>query len=258
MRKPRVLNVPLTDLEEPEQVIRQAIDPDRVRELADSMETTGLLQPIMIRKTGDKWKIIAGHRRSLAARMLGWTHIPAIETDPRGIPDIVLALTENTAREQLTPLEEAIVIYDLVVKQTQDLDRVAKMFGHSRAWAEGRLALYDLPKEIRECIHRGTMTFTVGRELAQITDPGYRAYLVEQASNNGCTMKVAQMWRQEWESRGGPTMQSDDGNSERPIYQPPPAAGLECSSCQRLTPLTLLTTMHVCAKCLQPREETNQ
>lgn len=258
MHKPRVLSVPLDTLGEPDQVIRQQIDPDRVRELADSMERTGQLQPILVRKEGTKYKIIAGHRRCLAARLLGWTHLTAVEAPAKDIPDLILALTENVARENLTPLEEAIVIYDLVVKQGQDLDRVAKMFGKSRTWAESRLTLYDFPKEIRESIHNDTMSFSVGRELAQVTDPGHRAFLVEQASKNGCTMRVAQMWRQEWQSRGEPTMQYDPTDPERPIYQPPPAAGLACSSCGNLTDLRLLTTLHVCRDCMTPKGGNDQ
>lgn len=258
MGKPQLLRLLLSDLGEPEQVLRQQIDPDRVAELADSLNNTGQLQPILVRKEGSKYRIIAGHRRYLAARLLGWTHLTALEAQTKDIPDLILSLTENTARENLTPLEEAITVHDLVVKQGQDLDRVAKMFGRSRGWAETRLLIYDLPKELREAIHHGHLPFTVARELAGITDPGYRAHMVEEAIRCGCSFKTAQLWRQEWEARGAPQMQHEPGDGERPQYIPPPAVGMNCSACNKLTSLTSLTTLHVCPECLRPKGETAQ
>jgi ParB/RepB/Spo0J family partition protein len=252
--KARLHDIPLAHLIPPPNPIRESLDPDGIAELADSLRTLGQLQPILVARQGEKWRIIAGHRRYLAALRTDLKSLKAIETDGRDGNEILIMVAENCARQDLTPWEEAQVIHTLVVENGRDLDQVARAFGKSRAWTEKRLEIHTWPTDVTRAVHKGLLAIGAATELAHITDQGYREYLLTSAISGGCTTTTARLWRTEWEARGQPTMQTTTDQGEQPTYHPPPAAGLECSSCGTLTRLQDLRTLHVCSQCLAGKE----
>lgn len=250
----KLLSIPLADVDEPAAALRAKIDPDRIRELADSIQKIGQIVPILVFKKGARWEIVSGHRRYLALRLLRLDTVKAIEHDGHQRDRMLAQVAENCARVDLTPTEEADAVHHLVVEEGLDLDVVAKSFGKGRSWAEKRLEIHEWPEDIRKAIAAGDLTLGAATELAAIKDAGYRDYYLTSAISGGCTAATARIWRSEWEARGNPTMAAPAEHTAPQDYHAPPAVGLECSNCGTLTRINDLRTLHICPRCLTPKE----
>ncbi|MBR0135560.1 MAG: ParB/RepB/Spo0J family partition protein, partial [Clostridia bacterium] len=104
---------------------RKAFNEERLNELAESISQHGIVQPLIVRKNGDRFGIIAGERRFRAARIAGLTEVPAIVRDMDGREVMEVALIENIQRENLTPIEEAAAIRFLMKEHDLTQEEVA-------------------------------------------------------------------------------------------------------------------------------------
>ena len=159
-------------------------DPDNLRtdaaadidDLAASISQVGLLQPIVVRRAGDRLIIVAGHRRAAALRRLGWTETEVL-LNPIAEADVLVAmLIENTQRSDLDPIEEARA-YALLKERDHLGDlQLAGRVGKSQSHVSARLALLELPEADQAAIRAGTLTLGEGtkrgRKLAGTHRPG--------------------------------------------------------------------------------------
>lgn len=144
---------------------RREMDPQALEELANSIRTQGIIQPLIVRPVGDKYEIIAGERRWRAAQLAGLTEVPVII---RHIPDeaaIAIALIENIQRENLNPIEEAIALQRLLEEFGMTHQQVADAVGKSRTTVTNLLRLLILPEEVRNMIERGLLEMGHARTL---------------------------------------------------------------------------------------------
>lgn len=225
------------------------IDPEKIHELALSLSSQGQLVPILVTETQAGHVIIDGHRRFLAARHLGWKEIEA-KVLPYSPDDLgVLGLAANIHRENLTPLEEARIAYHHVIELERDLDTVARLFGKSRLWLDNRLELHKYPPDLKEAIHAGDINLSVAKELAKVTDGGYRTYLVHQATQNGATALTARIWVDDWKRTLQDTgMVPTAGPRPVPEY-PGGSIGIQCTGCAQLYTISSLRPLYFCADC---------
>jgi ParB family chromosome partitioning protein len=153
--------VPVTSLVANPAQPRKHFDEEKLEELAASIKARGLLQPIVVRRQGDGFQIIAGERRFRAAKLAGMDRVPALvrETDD----PLELALIENLQREDLTPLEEAEALSGLIDRHSYSHREVGDLIGKSRPYVSNALALLRLPDKVKEELHREGRT--VSREL---------------------------------------------------------------------------------------------
>ena len=146
----------------------------RLEELAASLRTNGLLQPISVRRVGSGFELIAGERRLRAAQRLGWTEIPALVRDDRALDDqsmLALALVENLQRTDLNPIEEAEGYQKLVAEFAMTQQQVADTIGKERSTVANLLRLLALPESIRDAVRKGTLTVGHARALLAVTNP---------------------------------------------------------------------------------------
>jgi len=243
--------VSMSLIAEPPSPLRANIDGEKLAELARDIATNGLLNPITLRATEAGFVIIAGHRRFLAVRSLGWDTIPAMAFPPGTGDDAILSLAENLHRENLTPIEEARVVYDMVVERDMDVDLAAARFSKSRAWIDGRLELLDYPADLLAALHDGKIALGTARELARVADQGYREYLLNNAVENGCTAKTARLWVDEWERSAGIQGQPTTGyGGPSPPYQGQ-TVGVACGGCDVLMPIENLRPLLCCPDCIK-------
>jgi ParB family chromosome partitioning protein len=116
-----------------------------IDELADSMREYGLLQPIVVRRKGDHYEVLAGHRRLAAARHLDWTEVPAIVREEDEDRAYLLTLVENLQREDLSPREEAVALEVLVREREWSTHQVAAAVKRSQAYISKRLRVFEDP-----------------------------------------------------------------------------------------------------------------
>lgn len=124
---------------------RAEFDPDKLKELADSIRLHGVLQPIVVRRFGEDYQIIAGERRWRAAQLVGLTAIPAVvrELDDAGM--IQVALIENLQREDLNPIEEAAAYRKLMDEFDMTQEQLSAALGKSRSAIANAVRLLNLP-----------------------------------------------------------------------------------------------------------------
>lgn len=165
-----VQELPLTELVANQFQPRTVFDGDRIEELAVTIEEHGLLQPIVVRKQGTGYEIIAGERRYRAVRSLGWETIPAIVKEMTDETTASLALIENLQREDLTPIEEAEAYERLLALQDITQEVLARKLGRSQSTIANKLRLLRLPTNVREALKQRTITERHARALLPLKD----------------------------------------------------------------------------------------
>ncbi|WP_290782898.1 MULTISPECIES: nucleoid occlusion protein [unclassified Exiguobacterium] len=165
-----VQELPLTELVANQFQPRTVFDGDRIEELAVTIEEHGLLQPIVVRKQGTGYEIIAGERRYRAVRSLGWETIPAIVKEMTDETTASLALIENLQREDLTPIEEAEAYERLLALQDITQEVLARKLGRSQSTIANKLRLLRLPNDVREALKQRTITERHARALLPLKD----------------------------------------------------------------------------------------
>lgn len=152
---------------------RTRFDEAGLKELADSIRATGVIQPILVRPHGvGEYQLVAGERRLRAAQLAGLTRIPAIvrEFDDRGMME--LALIENVQREDLNPIDEAKAYQALVEKVGLTHDQLSERVGKQRSSITNSLRLLALPPEVKDMVSRGTLSAGHARAILGIEGAG--------------------------------------------------------------------------------------
>ncbi|MDF5725884.1 MAG: ParB/RepB/Spo0J family partition protein [Rhizonema sp. PD37] len=206
------ITVNLSCIQLPTQQPRRYFDPQKLQQLAESILTHGILEPLLVRPLSDKsYELVAGERRYRAAKEIGLSEIPVIVREMTDVQAIELALVENLQREDLNPVEETEGIITLLASKldipskevSQLLHRLAKqgdnVVGNEEtrilvesvfrivgkmsweSFASHRLPLLNLPNPILEALRSGKIEYTKARALARIKDPVLLQELLNQA-----------------------------------------------------------------------------
>ncbi len=150
---------------------RRRFDDAALGELASSIETSGLLQPIVVRPSQGGFELIAGERRWRAVQRLGWSKIPSVvkEADDRTL--LTLALVENLQRDDLSPIEEAESYQRLMNEFQVSQAEIARLVGRDRSTIANSLRLLRLPDAVREMIQQRQLSEGHARALLGLADP---------------------------------------------------------------------------------------
>src|SRR5580765_3643984 len=151
---------------------RNYVDDARLQELAQSIRANGIIQPIVVRKVGDRFQIIAGERRWRAAKMAGLLRVPVVvrDVDPGDEGALLeMALIENIQREDLNPIEEALAYRRLSDQFGMTQEAIAVAVGKDRATVANVLRLLRLPEEVRADVAGGTLSMGHARALLGLT-----------------------------------------------------------------------------------------
>src|ERR1041384_4585617 len=154
-----------------EQQPRSSFDEAKLQELAQSIRATGIIQPLLVRRRGGLFELVAGERRWRAAQMAGLARVPAIVRD---IPDenlLELALIENIQRQELNAIEEANAYRRLIESLGLTQEEVAQRVGRDRTFITNYLRILKLPNEIQTLLEQEKLTFGHARALLGVADP---------------------------------------------------------------------------------------
>jgi ParB family chromosome partitioning protein len=149
---------------------RASIDEDKIDELARSIRTNGIIQPIVVRKSDGGYEIVAGERRWRAAQRAGLLKVPVVV---REIPDdrlLAAALIENIQREDLNPIEEAQAYRRLADEYHLTQDQIADAVGKDRSSVANYLRLLKLPQEVRSSVGSGALSMGHARAILGLAD----------------------------------------------------------------------------------------
>ncbi len=166
----KVLELKLTDIIANENQPRKMFNEDKIAELSESIKSHGVLQPIIVSKQGNKYRIVAGERRYRASKLIGNETIPAIVRKYDESKTMQLALIENLQRVDLNPVEEAKAYRDIIDYTGITQEQLATSVGKSRSYVTNMLGILNLPESIIEHVYNGELTAGHAKVLSKLDD----------------------------------------------------------------------------------------
>ncbi|HEY8417557.1 MAG TPA: ParB/RepB/Spo0J family partition protein [Limnochordales bacterium] len=186
--EPRTERLPLERIRPNRYQPRTEMDPAALQELAESIRTHGVLEPVIVRPVEGGYELVVGERRWRAAQQAGLTTIPSVIRELTDQEAAVLALVENLQREDLNPIEEARAFQRLTeLGLTQE--EVAAQVGRSRPAVANSLRLLTLEPEIQQAVARGEVSVGHAKVLLGVDNPALRRKLVAEIVSKGLTVR---------------------------------------------------------------------
>lgn len=158
---------------------RKSFDDEKIMELAESIKSNGIIQPLILRKDKDEYIIVAGERRWRAAKYIGIKEIPAVIMDLTEKQILEISLIENIQREDLNSIEEAIAYKKLITDFDLTQEQLSKRIGKSRVAITNTMRLLNLSEDVQQYIIEGVISEGHGRALLAITDSKLQCELAQ-------------------------------------------------------------------------------
>ena len=168
---------------------RHSFDNDKIEELAESIKEHGVIQPIIVVRNDDRYKIVAGERRWRAAKKAGLKEIPAVIRNYSEFEIAQIALIENLQRENLNPIEDALGYQTLMNKFSMTQEDVSDKIGKSRSAIANAVRLLSLDEPIRQKLISGEISSGHARALLSIESPKVRLVLLESIIEKGLNVR---------------------------------------------------------------------
>lgn len=187
-----ILEIPIDRVVPNPRQPRRDFPEEQLRDLASSIRAEGLIQPIVVRRVGEGFELIAGERRWRACRMLGLRRIEARVMEVKDSSAAILCLMENLQRENLNPIEEAVGFASLMRDFDLTQEAVAERVGKARTTVANALRLLQLDREIQGYLVRGLLTTGHAKALLGVEDPAHRLLLARQLIEQGASVREAE------------------------------------------------------------------
>jgi ParB family transcriptional regulator, chromosome partitioning protein len=253
--QPRLTTIALDLIDEPEQPIRERFDEQALDDLAQSVSLMGLIEPLVVEKIGERYRVIAGHRRLLACRRAKLLKVPSVVRGDGDENRDAVMFHENLERTDLSPAEEARSIYRLYLALGEDIEKTAEKLKLSENYINGRLALLAGDDAVLAAVDADEVSLGVAFELNQIRDPDMRKTYLHDCKISGANVRQAREWR--LKANAYSDLQATVAN--RPpapapvdeVHTPVIKQGLDCEVCESGTDLEQLRVVHIHLGCLR-------
>ena len=183
---------------------RQYFDEEKIEVLGESIKEHGIIQPIIVRKEGKFYKIIAGERRWRAAKQVGLKKVPIIEKELGEQEIAEISLIENIQREDLNPIEEALAYKKLSKEFKLTQEEIAKKVGKSRTAITNNMRLLNLHKSIRDFIINGDLSEGHGKIIAGVENTEKQLKIAEKVINEELNVRQTETLIKEWDKSPTP------------------------------------------------------
>lgn len=204
-----VLKVPLDRVFPSPLQPRKDFTEDALRELADSIREQGIVQPLIVRPSGNRYELIAGERRWRAAKLAGLTEVPIVERTATDRELLEIALIENLQRENLNPIEEALGYSLLAAQFGLTQEQIAQKVGRGRVVVANSLRLLKLSPTVQEMVRSGNLSVGHAKVLLGLADPGLQESAASRITKEGLTVRQLEELVARW-------------TSPKPAKAPPP------------------------------------
>lgn len=176
---------------------RKTFDTASLNELAKSIEEYGVVQPIIVKKSIKGYELVAGERRTKAAKIAGLKTIPAIIKDFDDQEMMEIALIENIQREDLNPIDEASSISNIIKLRGYTQEEFANKFGKSRTYVTNMVGLLKLPEEVKRMVEKNSLSMSHARVLSKIDDDEKVIDLAKRIITDGISVRDLERISQE-------------------------------------------------------------
>ena len=181
---------------------RKIFDEEKIAELAASIKENGIIQPLIVRKKGKGYEIVAGERRWRASVKAELKEVPCIVRELDDEQNMLLAIVENMQREDLNPMEEAEGLNQMIAAYGLTQEQVSKSIGKSRPYIANSLRLLKLPEEIRDLISDGSLSAGHGRTLVSVPDEARQIEIARKILKEGLSVRETEKLAAEKEEPG--------------------------------------------------------
>ena len=171
---------------------RSRFNEEALADLTESIRTQGVVQPVLVRSVGGAYELIAGERRWRAAKAAGLATLPAVVRDDDDTNALLLALVENVAREDLSPIEEARGYATLLEEFDLGLGEIAAKVGRSKPAVSNRIRMLELPDDVIALVEEGKLTEGHARAVLAVPDHEDRRRLARRIARDGLSVRVAE------------------------------------------------------------------
>ena len=190
----RVQYIPLGRIRPNPQQPRHSFDEEGLAELAASIRSCGILQPLTVRRAGEGYELVAGERRLRAARIAGLREVPCLVAQVGEEDAALLALMENLQRRDLDCWEEAQAIARLISRYGLSQEEAARRLGRAQPTVANKLRLLRLPEDVRALLRENGLTERHARALLRLQDPEQRLAAVEHIGKNQLNVADAEAY----------------------------------------------------------------
>ncbi len=204
-------------IDDPAQAMRTELDRDALWELADNIKQNGLINPITVRPVGDRFEVVAGHRRLSACKIAGKVMVACVVRTLTDQETFEIKAAENLERADVDPVDEAIFIADYIKQTGKTPEEVAKRLRRSENYVYTRLAVGAMPDYMQAYIKSGQLKLGAALALIQITDDITRRTWVDMAVRDGVSVAQAEYWLHGWKMNqlpGGQLSSTPPGDFE--------------------------------------------
>lgn len=197
---------------------RKSFDDEKIMELAESIKSNGIIQPLILRKDKDEYIIVAGERRWRAAKYIGIKEIPAVIMDLTEKQILEISLIENIQREDLNSIEEAIAYKKLISDFDLTQEQLSKRIGKSRVAITNTMRLLNLSEDVQQYIIEGVISEGHGRALLAITDSKLQCELAQNVIDDKLSVRELEFLIRKLKTKSEPS-KSKAKKETNPYYK---------------------------------------
>ena len=196
---------------------RKSFDDEKILELAESIKSNGIIQPLVLKKVDDEYIIVAGERRWRAAKLIGLKEVPAIIMNLTEKQILEISLIENIQREDLNSIEEALAYKKLISDFNLTQEELSKRIGKSRVTITNTLRLLNLSEDVQQYIIEGVISEGHGRALLGITDSKVQCELAQNVIDDKLSVRELELLIRKLKT--SPTRAKSKAANENPYYK---------------------------------------
>lgn len=197
---------------------RKSFDDEKIMELAESIKSNGIIQPLILRKDKDEYIIVAGERRWRAAKYIGIKEIPSVIMDLTEKQILEISLIENIQREDLNSIEEAIAYKKLISDFDLTQEQLSKRIGKSRVAITNTMRLLNLSEDVQQYIIEGVISEGHGRALLAITDSKLQCKLAQNVIDDKLSVRELEFLIRKLKTKSEPS-KSKAKKETNPYYK---------------------------------------
>lgn len=247
--EPKIIQIDL--IRRPAYPDRQEISIESIQELANSIESIGLLHPIAVKPLDSGYELISGDRRLTAVMALDWVEIwCTVHYDLSSTDICIMRAQENLLRQNLTPMEEAYAVKRVYTDHQMSINEISHHFLRSREWVTSRLSLCDMATTLQDSVHGGTLPIGHALALSTIPDDATRESMHDLCKAEGATLSVLFGWIKAYKDDNNDTTEIVTFDTKPSNSDSPPKPAAECTICGEMEYLPELVWKPICNTCM--------
>ncbi len=246
----KVIEIPIEKVVVGEHAVRAVLTSEHVNDLTSSIARIGIICPIVVQKDGENYTIVFGHRRHRAAQLANLQTIPCIVRNDAASQVKEIAFAENFFRADLSAVEQAAAIKDVIDSGSMTIEQVAAGFHRTDTWVTRQVTMLSWPDDVLAAVHAGWLSVAAASSLSLIEEETYRGFLLRNAEESGATARTTAAWLQAWRSMAPPAeaLEAEPVPTGPSVIPAVPQA--PCICCSQIHRADALSLVGVCAPCI--------